>query len=61
MREGEIIKLGQEDSRVFAEALLNVKEPNETLRAAAKSYLETYINSDLGLKKQPKTATSCEE
>jgi hypothetical protein len=55
MRDDEIIKLGEEDSRVFANALINESVPNDALRAAAKDYLETYVNPVSGLKKQPKT------
>jgi uncharacterized protein (DUF1778 family) len=36
----QIIKLSLEDSRAFAEALLNPRKPSERLRAAARRYLE---------------------
>jgi uncharacterized protein (DUF1778 family) len=36
----EIIRLSLEDSRVFAQALLNPRKPSERLRAAARRYLE---------------------
>jgi uncharacterized protein (DUF1778 family) len=36
-----IIQLNAEDSRAFAQALLNPREPNERLRAAARRYRET--------------------
>ncbi len=35
-----IIRLSAEDSRAFAEALLNPREPDEELRAAARRYLQ---------------------
>jgi Protein of unknown function (DUF1778) len=41
---GPIIPLNAEDSRAFAEALLNPREPNDRLRAAARRYREM-INS----------------
>ena len=34
----EAIRLSATDSRAFAEALLNPRKPNETLRAAARRY-----------------------
>jgi uncharacterized protein (DUF1778 family) len=34
----EAIRLSAADSRAFAEALLNPRKPNETLRAAARRY-----------------------
>jgi uncharacterized protein (DUF1778 family) len=36
--EMQIIRLSADDSRAFAEALLNPREPNERLRAAARRY-----------------------
>jgi len=36
----EIIHLNAEESRAFAEALLNPREPSERLRAAARRYRE---------------------
>ena len=42
IREYEILKLGNEDQRVFMEALLNYDVPNEALRSAAKQYLEAF-------------------
>ena len=41
IEEMEIIRLTARDSRVFAEALLHPRAPNEKLRAAARRYLET--------------------
>lgn len=38
IREHNVIYLSAEDSRVFAEAVLNPGEPNEHLRAAARDY-----------------------
>jgi uncharacterized protein (DUF1778 family) len=35
-----IIRLNAEESRIFAEALLNPREPNERLWAAARRYRE---------------------
>ncbi len=35
-----IIRLSAEDSRAFAEALLNPREPDEKLQAAARRYLQ---------------------
>jgi uncharacterized protein (DUF1778 family) len=36
----DVIRLNAEESRIFAEALLNPREPNERLRAAARRYRE---------------------
>jgi uncharacterized protein (DUF1778 family) len=36
--EMQIIRLSADDSRAFAQALLNPREPNERLRAAARRY-----------------------
>jgi uncharacterized protein (DUF1778 family) len=36
--EMQIIRLNAEDSRAFAEALLNPREPTERLRAAVRRY-----------------------
>lgn len=41
IEEMQMIRLSSEDSRVFAEALLNPPSPNEKLREAARRYLET--------------------
>jgi uncharacterized protein (DUF1778 family) len=38
--ESQTIRLSAEDSRVFAEALLNPREPNARLKAAAQRYLK---------------------
>jgi uncharacterized protein (DUF1778 family) len=38
IRERNVIFLSAEDSRVFAEAVLNPGEPNKHLRAAARDY-----------------------
>lgn len=38
IREREVLRLTAEDSRRFAEALLNPPPPNETLRAAHEDY-----------------------
>ena len=38
--EMQIIRLNAEDSRAFAEALLNPREPTKRLRAAARRYRE---------------------
>jgi hypothetical protein len=35
-----VIRLNAKDSRAFAEALLNPREPNERLRAAVRRYRE---------------------
>ena len=36
----QIIRLSEEASRRFVDALLNPRKPNETLRAAARRYME---------------------
>ncbi len=41
IEEMQIIRLSAEDSRAFADALLNPRAPNERLRAAARRYMET--------------------
>ncbi|MGH7103538.1 MAG: DUF1778 domain-containing protein [Acetobacteraceae bacterium] len=38
--ETQTIRLNAADSRVFAEALLNPREPNTRLKAAAQRYLK---------------------
>jgi|AGTN01.3.fsa_nt_gi Uncharacterized protein conserved in bacteria len=38
--EMQVIRLSVEDSKAFAEALLNPPEPNERLRAAARRYMD---------------------
>lgn len=38
-RPKRIIRLNAKDSRAFADALLNPREPNARLRAAARRYL----------------------
>ena len=50
----EIIKLGEEDSRIFADALINYREPNDALRVAVKDYLERYVDSNPDLKSNPR-------
>lgn len=40
IEEARTIRLGAEDSRVFAEALLNPREPNTRLKAAAQRYIK---------------------
>jgi uncharacterized protein (DUF1778 family) len=40
IEEMQIIRLSAQDSRAFAEALLNPRKPTERLRAAARRYLE---------------------
>jgi uncharacterized protein (DUF1778 family) len=40
----QIIRLSEEDSRRFAEALLNPRKPDEGLRAAARRYIEAIGN-----------------
>lgn len=40
IEEMQIVRLCAKDSRVFAEALLNPRAPNEKLRAAARRYME---------------------
>ena len=39
VEQHKVIRLGLEDSRVFAEALLSPPAPKERLRAAARHYL----------------------
>jgi uncharacterized protein (DUF1778 family) len=39
IEEMQIIRLSARDSRVFAEAILNPRKPNERLRAAARRYV----------------------
>jgi len=41
IEELQIIRLNAADSRTFAEALLHPQTSNETLRAAARRYMET--------------------
>ena len=41
IEEMQLIRLSAEDSRAFADALLNPRTPNERLRAAARRYMET--------------------
>jgi len=38
----EIIRLDADESRAFAKALLNPREPTRQLRAAARRYIETF-------------------
>lgn len=40
IKEHESIILSQRDSKIFFEALLNPKEPNEALKKAAEEYKE---------------------
>jgi len=40
----QVIRLGEEDSRRFADALLNPRRPDEGLRAAARRYIEAIGN-----------------
>ncbi len=40
IEEMATIRLGAEESRAFADAVLNPREPTERLRAAARRYLE---------------------
>jgi uncharacterized protein (DUF1778 family) len=40
-----VLKLSAEDSRAFAEAILNPAEPNEVLKAAAKRYKQEFGNA----------------
>jgi uncharacterized protein (DUF1778 family) len=40
IEENQTIRLNAEDSRAFAEALLNPREPNARLDAAAQRYLK---------------------
>lgn len=40
IEETQTIRLGAADSRAFAEALLNPREPNARLKAAAQRYLK---------------------
>lgn len=42
IEETQIIRLNAQDSRAFAQALVNPKKPNEKLRAAAQRYLERF-------------------
>ena len=41
IEEMETIRLNAADSRAFADAILNPREPNEKLRAAARRYIKT--------------------
>jgi uncharacterized protein (DUF1778 family) len=38
----EIIRLNADESRAFAQAMLNPREPTRRLRAAARRYIETF-------------------
>jgi uncharacterized protein (DUF1778 family) len=38
----QTIRLDADESRAFAKALLNPREPNRRLRAAARRYIETF-------------------
>jgi uncharacterized protein (DUF1778 family) len=38
----QIIRLNAEESRAFAEALLNPRAPRQKLRTAARRYMETF-------------------
>ena len=40
--ELQIIRLNAQDSRRFADALLNPRKPNKRLRAAARRYMEKF-------------------
>ena len=40
IEEMQVIRLSVEDSRLFAEALLNPREPTDDLRAAARRYID---------------------
>ena len=40
IKEAQTIRLSARDSRAFAEALLNPREPNARLKAAAQRYLK---------------------
>lgn len=40
IEETQIIRLSANDSRVFAEALLNPRSPNQKLRVAARRYMK---------------------
>jgi uncharacterized protein (DUF1778 family) len=42
IEEMQIIRLSAQDSRAFAEALLNPRKPNGRLRAAARRYMEIF-------------------
>lgn len=41
-----VLKLNAEDSRAFADAILNPKEPNETLKKAAAWYKQELGNAE---------------
>lgn len=41
IEEMQTLRLNAADSRAFAESLLHPRAPNDTLRAAARRYLET--------------------
>ncbi len=38
IEEAQVIRLSAQDSRIFAEALLHPRSPNQKLRAAARRY-----------------------
>lgn len=40
IEETQIIRLSANDSRIFAEALLNPRSPNQKLRVAARRYMK---------------------
>jgi uncharacterized protein (DUF1778 family) len=40
--ETQAIRLTEQESRAFAEALLNPREPSPRLKAAAQRYIETF-------------------
>jgi len=42
VRDYEVITLGEEDRRIFIDAFLNPKLPNDALRSAAKEYLKDH-------------------
>ncbi|MEI9888024.1 MAG: DUF1778 domain-containing protein [Rhizomicrobium sp.] len=42
IEETQLLRLNAQDSRVFAQALINPKRPSEKLRAAAQRYMERF-------------------
>ncbi len=42
IEETQIVRLNAQDSRAFANALLNPRKPNEKIRAAARRYIERF-------------------
>ncbi len=42
IEETQLIRLNAQDSRIFAQALINPRKPSEKLRAAAQRYMDRF-------------------